>query len=60
MARILADGQWLTAPQVTHSMDRQNFGERQPFRERRRMGLGAGLYSLLAPRQIEFGLRIVF
>jgi transposase len=29
MARILADGQRPTSPQVPHSMDRQNFGERQ-------------------------------
>src|SRR5215469_16714588 len=29
MARILADGQCLTSPQVPHSMERQNFGERQ-------------------------------
>src|SRR6516165_740108 len=32
MARILADGQRPTSPQVPHSMDRQNFGERQLLR----------------------------
>ena len=29
LKRSVTIGQWSTAPQVTHSMDRQNFGERQ-------------------------------
>ena len=33
MARVLADGQQSISPQVAHSRDYKNFGERQPLRD---------------------------